>query len=73
MGAKKILTPSCRVLYCTLNREEKMNGIKVRFVSKLVFKVKEEGKVNQEDIDRMFSERLLAKKREEETLECSDR
>jgi hypothetical protein len=73
MGAKKILTPSCRVLYCPLNREEKMNGIKVRFVSKLVFKVKEEGRVNQEDIDRMFSEKLLAKKREEETLECSDR
>ena len=73
MGAKKILTPSCRVLYCPLNREEKMNVIKVRFVSKLVFKVKEEGRVNQEDIDRMFSERLLAKKREEETLECSDR
>jgi len=50
-----------------------MNGIKVRFVSKLVFKVKEEGRVNQQDIDRMFSEKLLAKKREEETLECSDR
>jgi hypothetical protein len=73
MGAKKILTPSCRVLYCPLNREEKMNGIKVRFVSKLVFKAKEEGRVNQQDIDRMFSEKLLAKKREEETLECSDR
>jgi len=61
------------VLYYPLNREEKMNVIKVRYISKLVFKVKEEGKVNQQDIDRMFSERLLAKKREEETLECSDR
>ena len=67
------MTRSCRVLYYPLNREEKMNGIKVRYISKLVFKVKEEGKVNQEDIDRMFSERLLAKKKEEETLECSDR
>jgi hypothetical protein len=64
---------SRRVLYYSLNREEKMNVIKVRYISKLVFKVKEEGKVNQEDIDRMFSEKLLAKKREEETLECSDR
>jgi len=62
---------SCRVLYYSLNREEKMNVIKVRYISKLVFK--EEGKVNQEDIDRMFSEKLLAKKREEETLECSDK
>jgi len=73
MGAKKILPLSRRRLYYSLNREEKMNVIKVRYISKLVFKVKEEGKVNQQDIDRMFSERLLAKKREEETLECSDR
>ena len=67
------MTISCRVLYYSLNREEKMNVIKVRYISKLVFKVKEEDKVNQEDIDRMFSEKLLAKKREEETLEFSDR
>ena len=67
------MTISCRVLYYSLNREEKMNVIKVRYISKLVFKVKEEGRVNQEDIDRMFSEKLLAKKREEETLEFSDR
>ncbi len=67
------MTISCRGLYYSLNREEKMNVIKVRYISKLVFKVKEEGRVNQEDIDRMFSERLLAKKREEETLEFSDR
>ena len=64
---------SRRVLYYSLNREEKMNVIKVRYISKLVFKEEGKGKVNQEDIDRMFSERLLAKKREEETLECSDK
>lgn len=64
---------SCRVLYYSLNREEKMNVIKVRYISKLVFKEEGKGKVNQEDIDRMFSEKLLAKKREEETLEFSDR
>ena len=50
-----------------------MNVIKVRYISKLVFKGKEEGKVTQEDIDRMFSERILAKKREDEILECSDK
>lgn len=49
-----------------------MNVIKVRYISKLVFKVKvkEEGRVTQEDIDRMFSERIMAKRREDETLEC---
>lgn len=50
-----------------------MNVIKVRYISKLVFKGKEEGKVTQEDIDRMFSERFLAKKREDKILECSDK
>lgn len=50
-----------------------MNVIKVRYITKLVFKGKEEGKVTQEDIDRMFSGRLLAKKKEDEILECSDK
>jgi hypothetical protein len=50
-----------------------MNVIKVRYISKLAFKGKEEGKVTQEDIDRMFSERNLAKKREGEILECSEK
>ena len=64
----------CRWLYYSLNPEEKMNIIKVRYISKLVFKGgKENGKVTQEDIDRMFSERILAKKREDEILECSDK